>query len=124
MANLPSILNCAAKRRLYSSGQRLFCDVRRNYSDASELSCLSKRNSFLTNFSSSNQFASLFHSSAKTCNSNSGNEDGGETPPPPSSLIKNEPQEKNIDVKVMGGIQRASTGKNKKVTEIFPLLAF
>ncbi len=24
----------------------------------------------------------------------------------------------------MGGIQRAGTGKNKKVTEIFPLLAF
>ena len=25
---------------------------------------------------------------------------------------------------LMGGIQRAGTGKNKKVTEIFPLLAF
>ncbi len=101
MANLPSILNCAAKRRLYSSGQRLFCDVRRNYSDASELSCLSRRNSFLTNFPSSNKFASLFHSSAKTYNSNSGNENGGDIPPPPSSLIKNEAQEKNIDVKVI-----------------------
>jgi hypothetical protein len=92
MSSLPSILSFAAKRKL-SSGLRLFQDSTLNYRCQKSTLCLKKYDSVIAS-----GLSSSFHTSSGL-KSNQDNE-----PPKDSekstSLIKNEPEEKKIDVKV------------------------